>query len=227
MYCNFDYMFPDRPRRDGLHMREISEIRFETDGRRANRELIDRYVLDAVDRLPGLECCDRVAFMPFTDETVGGGNVWLTVAGDREAIVDHEAEHWNTLVEDGLVSEWGVTEVTEDWYEITGDHSELLFRLHGVANQTTKAAFEQFDEPPAPVETSPEDESDHPVGWGTMLHVITTHQEYSLEETMDAFLSGIRQTCEDVENFESPQRAAAHLDECIHRLEALRAEVDA
>lgn len=206
-------------------MREVSEIRFKTDGRQSNRKLIDRYVLDAVERLPQLECCDHVAFMPFTHETVNGGNVWLTVAGDQEAIIDHEAERWNSLVEEDLVSEWDVTEVTDNWYEITGDHSELLFRLHSVANQTTKAAFEQFDEPPAPVEPYPDEESDHSVGWATMLHVITTHQEYSLEETLDVFLSGIWQTCEDIEKFESPNQVAAHLEECIQRLETLRADL--
>ncbi|WP_323174630.1 hypothetical protein [Natrialba sp. PRR66] len=207
-------------------MQQISEVHFTTHGKTENRQLIDRYILDAVERLPQQEFCDHAAFMPLTHDAVGGSNIWITVAGDMETLVDHESDDWDDLVEEGFVSEWDVTEVTEDWYEIAGEQGgELLLRLHRVANQATKAAFEEFETPPAPVDSYPEEDAKHPVGWWMVLDTMSGHQEYSFEERVEAFLYGIRHKYEDVSKLESPEKAAQQIDECIQSLETFRNEI--
>jgi hypothetical protein len=207
-------------------MREISEIHFTTGGKAANRRLMNRYVLEAVDRLPSLEFCDRVAFMPLTHRAVDGGNLWLTVAGDREALVENESGEWDALVEEGVVSEWDVTDVTEDWDEKTGEQGgDELLRLHAIANQVTKAVYGEFDDPPAPVDAYPDEDSTRPIGWPMVLHLATAHLEYSFEEAADAFLAGIKLTYEDVSTFESRDEAVEHVDQAIHSLETFRDEL--
>ncbi|ELZ14491.1 hypothetical protein C477_20169 [Haloterrigena salina JCM 13891] len=204
-------------------MREISEIRFKTVGEAENRRLIERYVVDAIDRLPELSCCEYAAFMPVTHEAVDGSNVWLTVAGDSDALVEHESEAWDALVEADLVSEWDVTEVTEDWYETAGEQGgELLLQCHDVANQLTTAAFETFDTRPAPIDTYPNEDSNQPIGWWMVLEIAAGHQEYSFGERAELFLSGLEHTYEDIAELGSPETAAQHIDEGIRALEALR-----
>jgi hypothetical protein len=208
-------------------MREISEVRFSTGEAVENRELIERYVLDAVERLPASECCEYAAFMPLSREKIGSDAVWLTVAGDADAVVDRESETWDALVADGVASDWEVTEVTDEWYENAGERGgELLLRLHRVANRATRAAFEEFERPPAAVDAYPEEASKHPIGWWMLLTAVTGHQAYSFDDTAEAFLSGIRKTCEDVAERESSADAIRRVDDCIRSLEALRAELD-
>lgn len=208
-------------------MREVSEIRFRTGGRAANRRLVEAYVLDAVDRLPDRDFCEYVAFVPMTHDAVGGGNLWLTVAGDADALVAHESGRWDELVEEGLASGWDVTEVTEQWYDNAGRRGgEVLFRLHRVANRATKTAVEEFEERPAPLDTY-EEASNHPVGWWMVPQIVTAHQGYTLEETVDVLLRGIQHTYEDIDEFDSSDAAVSHLDDCIRSLEALRDDLDA
>jgi hypothetical protein len=204
-------------------MREISEVHFTTQDEKANKQLIDQYVEDAVDRLPTLEFCDRVAFMPLAHHSVGGPNLWLTVAGDRSALVNHESGEWDALVTEGVVSKWDVTDVTEEWYEKAGERGgELLLRLHAVANQATKAVREEFEEPPAPVNSYPNEGSSHPIGWWQVLHIVTSHQRYSFEETADVLRYGLQHTYEDIATFESTNKAVQQLEEDIQSLETFR-----
>jgi hypothetical protein len=206
-------------------MREISEIHFATGAGTDVRELLEQYVLDAVERLPETGHCEYAAFMPLTHGT--HGDVWLTVAGDGDAIVDSESQTWDELVEAGLVSEWDVTDVTGEWYDSAGEQGgELQLRLHRVANRATRAAFEEFDERPAAVEAYPDEASSYPVGWWTLLHVVAGHQAYAPGDTMELFLQGVRETCEDAVEAGSPGEAVRRIDDCIESLETLRADVE-
>jgi len=206
-------------------MREISEIHFATGAETDARELVERYVLNAVERLPETEACEYAAFVPLTHGTLD--DVWLTIAGDADAVVDSESEAWDDLVEDGLVSEWDVTDVTDEWYDKAGEQGgELKLRLHRVANRATGTAFEEFDERPAAVDAFPGEATTYSVGWWTLLHVIAGHQGYSPEETLAMFLQGTRETCEDAVEVGSSDEAVQRIDECIASLETLRADVE-
>ena len=209
-------------------MREISEIQFTTDQETENRQLIDQYVLDAVDRLPGEEFCSYAAFMPVSEDKIESNHVWLMVAGDVDAIVDHESETWETLVADGFVTEWVVTGVTDDWYRKAGEQGgELLLRLHRIANQATRAAFQEFETAPAAIDAYPGEGSKHPIGWWMLLHALAGHQEYTPDETVDLFLHGLKQACKDLDKFESSRDAQRRIDDCIHALETLQNEIGA
>lgn len=206
-------------------MREISEIHFATGTGTSARDLIERYVLDAVERLPGTEACEYAAFMPLTHGTFD--DVWLTIAGDVDAVVDSESETWDGLVADGLVSEWDVADVTDEWYDNAGEQGgELKLRLHRVANRATGDAFEEFDDRPAAVDAFPGEATSYSVGWWTLLHVIAGHQGYSPEETLAMFLRGTREACEDAVEVGSADEAVQRIDECIESLETLRADVE-
>jgi hypothetical protein len=163
--------------------------------------------------------------MPLTHGTFD--DVWLTVAGDVDAVVDSEAETWDDLVADGLVAEWDVTDVTEEWYGNAGEQGgELKLRLHRVANRATGAAFAEFGERPAAVDASPDEATEYSVGWWTLLHVVAGHQGYAPEETLAMFLQGTRETCEDAVEVGSSDEAVQRIDECIESLETLRADVE-
>ena len=206
-------------------MREISEIHFETGSEADARDLVERYVLDAVERLPGTDHCEYAAFTPLSYGP--HDDVWLVVAGDGDAIVDEESVEWDALVEAGLVSAWDVRDVTDERYASTGERGgELQLRLHRVANRTTRAAVEEFDEAPAAVDAYPEEESDYPVGWWTLLHIVAVHQEYSPEETLSMFLQGVRESAEDVAGAGTADEAADRIDDCIESLETLRGEIE-
>lgn len=79
--------------------------------------------------------------------------------------------------------------------------------------------------PPA-VDACPDEASKHPVGWWMLLHVVAGHQGYAFEETVEAFLCGVREACEDVAKFESADDALREPDRCIRSLESRRADIE-
>lgn len=205
-------------------MREIARVEFETTGAAADRRLVREYVLDAVARLPDTAACDRVGYAPQGQVPSDGGAVLLFLEGDIDAVVERERDRWDALVDAGLALDWAVIDGTDRFVDIFGERGgELYLRLHHAASRMSAVVFEEFDAPPAAVDAHPDEDGSVETGWWSLLHQLTVHQGYALEDELAAYERCLEHTLDNIAEHESPERAVARIDEIVAALEDRRA----
>lgn len=223
-------------------MPERVSLQFSTGNQENAAQFIEEYVLDALDRVPEMDACDSFTFVPGQsatgDRTTGlqipppDHPIYLTIRGETDEIIDAERDRWDSLVEKGVVTEWGVLKSTdrEEMVEELGEErTTLLARSSNLSAQMAKLAYEECDEldiVPAAVETYPDAESDAaPFGWWAVLHTVTVQLNYSLAEELDAYRYGIEHTLRNFAESEGEAEAEARLDDLEDALEAMRDSV--
>jgi hypothetical protein len=212
-------------------MTEQLLVHFTTTGPEADERLIRDYVLEAVDRLPELSSCDGVGFVPAGHKPIEGGLVLLQIVGDVDAVVENERDRWDALVEEGLAEDWSRGESDRDIVSHWGEKgAELRTRHDLLAARMSRLVFEEFDTPPDPVDSYPEEEDDREsptgIGWWTLLHILTLQQGYPYGMEIDAYAEGIRDALHHIVLYEGPEPANVKIDEVIETLEEARVEVD-
>lgn len=204
-------------------MREIGRVDFATNGAAADRRFIEAYLSDAVSRLPETPGCDRIGYAPQGHVLTDEGGVLLFLDGDLGALVELERGKWDALVDDGLLLDWEVTDVTERFSKTFGERGgELYLRLHHCASLMSEIVFDEFRTPPAAVDAYPAESSKATIGWWAILHLLTVHQGYPLEDELDAYAHGLEHTLDNIAEFEGPDRAADTIDELVETLETRR-----
>jgi hypothetical protein len=223
-------------------MAERVSLQFSTGSQENAERFIEHYLLDALDRVPEMDACDSFTFVPghpaTGDRTAGlqvpspDHPIYLTIRGETDEIIDAERDRWNSLVEDGVVTEWEKTKTTdraEMVEELGEERATLLARSSNLSAQMAKLAYEEFDELgviPAAVETYPDEESDAaPFGWWAVIHTVTVQLNYSLAEELDAYRYGIEHTLRNFAEFEGADEAETRLDDLIADLETMREAV--
>lgn len=223
-------------------MAEGISIKFSTSSRENAEQFLTEYVLDALDRVQDMEACDCFTFVP--DQSATGDRttglmvqppdypIVLTIRGETDEVIDAEQERWNSLAEEGVVTEWEVkrsTDVDEIIDELGEERARLLAHSSNLSAQMARLAyneFEKFGKVPAAVETYPDADSDAaPFGWWAVLHSVTVQLNYSLAEELDAYRYGIEHVLRNIAEFEGEDEAEARLDDTIETLKAIRGEV--
>lgn len=211
-------------------MAEHFHVHFSTTGPAADRQLIREYVLDAVERLPDMAACERVGFVPAGHKPGVDGLVILEVFGGQDAIVVHERGRWDELIDTGLAEDWETVTDVPDPTEYYGENgADLRARLSMLAARLSRLVFDEFDEPPDPVDEHPEEAAERATktgtGWWTLLHCLTLHQAIPYEQEVEAYAEGIRDALIHLAEYRERDAVEAKLDEVTESLEAIRREV--
>lgn len=163
-------------------MAEAISIEFSTRSQENAERFLTEYVLEALDRVQDMEACDCFTFVPDQsatgDRTTGlqvpppDHRIVLTIRRKTDEVIDAEQDRWNSLVEDGVVTEWEIkrsTDVDEIVDELGEKRARLLAHSSNLSAQMAKRAYKEFEEfgnVPAAVETYPDADSDEaPFGW--------------------------------------------------------------
>lgn len=205
-------------------------IEFSLPSRDAEERFVREYAVDAVERLHEDPACERFVYIRAGEaEQFDGGGVIVDVHGDAEAVVESEQERWDALVADGLVTGWeraGVP-LMDHLTEYYGrDGAELSEHLRYVATRMSTAAFAELDGQVAPEDAYP-DEGEGPVGWWTVLHILSNQQGYTGEAEIDSVMRIVENGLFNIAASEGEDAANEKLDELIAFLEATREELPA
>jgi len=204
-------------------MNEVLGVRFTTGGKDKNRQLVQEYILDAVERLPRLDYVEHSSFIQSTQQAPERASVVLSAVGDRDRLVENESQRWDELVEQELIIDWRTTDYTELWEEQYGDRAlELRLHFSEIANQTSQLIFERFDEAPSVIDAFPEENNAHPIGWYTLLHQLTLQQGYSFDEELDAYTQLLKMTIRNLTNVEEEEHVNKKIDNIISELDEIR-----
>lgn len=223
-------------------MPESISLQFST-GSQANAErFLTEYVLDAVDRVQDMDACDCFTFVPSQpatgDRTAGlqvpppDHTIVLTIRGDTDDIIDAEQDRWNTLVEEGIITEWEVkrsADVEELVDELGQKRATLVAHTSNLSARVATLAYEAFENlgtTPGAIDTYPDEESDAaPFGWWSVLHTVTVQLNYSLAEEVEAYRYGIEHALRNVVEFEGEDETETRLDDVIETLESMRTDI--
>lgn len=223
-------------------MPESVSLQFST-GTKANAErFLTEYVLNAIDRVQDMDACDCFTFVPSQpatgDRTTGlqvpppDHTIVLTIRGETDDIIDAERERWNTLVEDGILTEWEVKRSVdvEDLVDDLGQKRAMLVaHTSNLSAQVAALAYEAFDDlgtTPGAIDTYPDETSDAaPFGWWSVLHTVTVQLNYSLAEEVEAYRYGLEHALRNIAEHEGEDKAEAWLDDLIETLEAKRTDI--
>ena len=205
-------------------------VQFKTAGPAADERLVREYILEAVDRLPKQPDCEGVGFVPAGQKPGVDGLVLLHVVGDADAVVRRERDRWNALLEDGLVEDWTTEEAEEAMITEWGENGTALrTRLDVLAARMSVLVYDEFDEPPDPVDAYPAEADDRAsptgVGWWTLLHLLTLQRGYDYASEVDAYTEGITDGLVHVAQYEGSDIAREKLDEVVALLEDAREDL--
>lgn len=208
-------------------MTEHRLVHFTTTGPAADRQLVQEYVLEAVDRLERHPACQGLGFTPAGQKPGIDGLVLLQIVGDTETVIEHERDRWDALVDAGLAEDW-TTETVDPAAQWGDNGAALRSRLDTLAARLSKLVYEAFDTRPHPVDEHPREVGDREtptgVGWWTLLHILTLQQGYSYDEEIEAYTEGMRDALYKTIQYEGFDIASEKIDEVIESLEALRGE---
>ena len=151
----------------------------------------------------------------------------LHVVGDADAVVRRERDRWNALLDDGLVEDWTTEEAEEAMTTEWGENGTALrTRLDVLAARMSVMVYDEFDEPPDPVDANPAEAevraSPTGVGWWTLLHLLTLQRGYDYASEVDAYTEGIKDGLVHVAQYEGSDIAREKLDEVVALLEDVR-----
>lgn len=205
-------------------------LHFATTGPAADRRLIQEYVIEAVERLPKLAECDGIGFVPAGHKPGVDGLVILEIFGDTEAVVAHEGDRWDELVENGLAEDWtSVTDVPDPAGYYGEEGAELRARLSMLAARLSRLVFDEFDRPPDAVDEYPDEANERAArtgtGWWTLLHYLSLHQAIPYEQEVDAYAEGIRDALLNLAEYREREAVEAKLEEVSARLDTTRGPV--
>ncbi len=222
-------------------MPESVSLRFST-GSRANAErFLTEYVPNAIDRVQDMDACDCFTFVPSQpatgDRTTGlqvpppDHTIVLTIRGDTDDIINAERDRWDTLAEEGIITEWEVkrsADVDELVDELGEKRATLVAHTSNLSARVATLAYQTFEDlgtVPGAVETYPDESDAAPFGWWSVLHTVTVQLNYSLAEELEAYRYGIEHALRNVAEHEGEDEAEARLDDVIETLEAMRTDI--
>jgi len=87
-------------------MNEITMIAFKTDGPEADKQFIEEYVLDLVERTSEMDEWERVGYARSGQGPIDGGQVSVFFEGDPKTVISAEADRWDELISAGFADEW-------------------------------------------------------------------------------------------------------------------------
>jgi hypothetical protein len=208
---------------------EHERIWFTTPDIETERQFIDEYILDAVERMDAHEACEKFIFVRAGhDPSLDEGAVIVEFYGEPETIIDQETERWESLVSDGPLSEWerqdvAVPDVLAEHY---GEQGVVLHEeLRHLATQMAPLALSAFESPPDAVDEYPE-EPEGDVGWYRLLHILCNHQGYELDREREANLKNLEAFLDVKAQTDGVDTAQETIDEYIERLEQVREDVE-
>lgn len=209
-------------------MFERVRVDFETDGVAADDRLVREYALPATERLRDLDACEDAGYLRYGHEPGrGGGMVSLFVRGDADAVVAAERDRWDELAASGLVREWTVRDHPPLVEQFGEEGAVLSDRFIYLASRMSAHVYEEFDDPPAPADSFPDEGDGVPVGWWTLLHFLADQQAYGADDEIDAYAEGIRNRLFALTKYHGVERASDRIDDLIADLEATRERCEA
>lgn len=209
-------------------MFERVRVDFETDGVEADDRFVREYALSATERLRGLDVCEDAGYLRYGHEPGReGGMVSLFVRGDTDAVVAAERDRWDGLVASGLAREWTVRDHPPLVEQFGEEGAVLSDRLIHLASRMSARVYEEFDDPPAPADSVPDEGGEVPVGWWTLLHFLADQQAYDADDEIDAYAEGVRNRLFALTKYHGAERASDRIDDLIADLEATRDQCEA
>lgn len=206
-----------------------SRIWFRTPDIDAERQFVDEYILDAVERMDSADDCEKFIFIRAGHSpSLDGGAVVVDIYGDPEAVIERETQRWNSLVEDGPLDEWEHEEI--DFPNLLADEFgeqgvALHEELRDLASRMAPLVLDEFQSPPAVVDAFPDEDGDQ-VGWYRLLHFLCNHQGYDLDVEREAYLKNLEAFLETEAQTDGVDAAQAMADEYVDRLEQVRADLE-
>ena len=224
-------------------MPEAVSLRFSTGSTADAERFLTEYVFDAIDRVQDMDACDCFTFVPSQpatgDRTTGlqvpppDHTIVLTIRGETDDIIDAERDRWDTLVDEGIVTEWEFkrsVDVDELVDELGQKRATLVAHTSNLSARVAALAYEAFEDlgtTPGAIETYPDEESDGaPFGWWSVLHNVTVQLNYSIDEEVKAYRYGLEHTLRNIAEYEGEDEAEARLNEVIETLEAIRTDIE-
>lgn len=205
-------------------MQAVTEVVLSTSGESANRELIEEYIFEAIDRLRERDSIENASFTQQTHGSDDTASVSLTLVGDTDPVVDDESARWEQLAQQGLILDWDLNDYTELWDQQADESMQLRLELSDIATEASKLAFDKFAEPPAIVEEYPDKETLYPIGWYTLLHQLTLQQGYDVDDELDAYTQLLRLTLDNLRNHEGNEYTNTRIDEIVESIEEKRVD---
>ena len=209
-------------------MSELLYISFQTGGSAEDRQLIEEYVLDLVERAPEMDGCERVGYARSGQAPIDGGQVSILFDGSPEQVIDTEADHWDELVAAGFAEEWTRNDERnlDQMEEILGEQgAQLHLRQIDFTAKLSPLVFEAYNLRPDPVDEFPEEDAPTPIGWWGVLHNLTVQMGYPLTDEIAAYTQGTRHTLKNIAQYSGPEQAEDELDQVIDELEGMREEI--
>lgn len=223
-------------------MPESVSLRFSTGSQSNAERFLTEYVLDAIGRVQDMDACDCFTFVPSQpatgDRTKGlqvpppDQQIVLTIRGETDDVIDAERDRWNTLLEEGIITEWEVkrsADVDEVVDELGEKRATLVAHTSNLSARVARLAYEAFEDlgtVPGAVETYPDEGDTAPFGWWSVLHTVTVQLNYSLFEEVEAYRYGIEHALRNVAEYEGAEEADARLADVIETLEGVRADIE-
>lgn len=208
---------------------EHTRIWFTTPDIDAERQFVDEYVLDAVERMEDLDASEKFIFVRAGhDPSLDEGAVIVDIYGDPETVIDREAETWDELIEEGPLGEWEQqdVDVPEALAEHYGEQGTVLHEeLRDLATRIAPLALDAFDSPPAAVDEYPEEDGDG-VGWHRLFHILCNHQGYELEREREMHIESLERSIDVLARTEGIDAAQSKTDEYVERLERVREDIE-
>lgn len=206
-----------------------SRIWFRTPDIETERQFVDEYILDAVERMDAAADCEKFIFIRAGHSpSLDGGAVVVDIYGDPDAVIERETPRWDALVDDGPLREWEHEEIDLPGLiaDEFGEQGVVLHEeLRDLASRTAPVILGEFQSPPAVVDAFPEEDTDQ-VGWYRLLHFLCNHQGYDLDVEREAYLKNLEGYLETKAQTDGVDAAQATADEYVDRLEQVRADLE-
>ena len=209
-------------------MSELLYISFQTGGSAEDRQLIEEYVLDLVERASEMDGCERVGYARSSQGPIDEGGVSVLFDGSPEQIIAAEADRWDELISAGFADEWTHKEDRNlDAMEaVLGEQgAQLHIRQIDLAGRLSQHTLEEFESRPDPVDEFPEEDVPTPIGWWGVLHNLTVQMGYPLTDEIAAYTQGTKHTLKNIAQYGGPEQAEKELDQVIDELEEMREEI--
>lgn len=206
-----------------------SRIWFRTPDIETERQFVDEYILDAVERMDAAEDCEKFIFIRAGHApSLDCGAVVVDIYGDPDAVIERETQRWNSLVDDGPLREWEHEEIDLPnlLADEFGEQGVVLHEeLRDLASRMAPLVLDDFQSPPAVVDAFPEEDGS-PVGWYRLLHFLCNHQGYDIDVEREAYLKNLETSIDTKAQIDGVDAAQATVDEYVEQLEQVRDDVE-
>lgn len=210
-----------------------NSFQFTTSSPEDAQQFVTDYLLDATARIADLDGCETPGFAYGRHPETGERSVIsMTVIGDADKVIESEKSRWHRYQEEGLLDDWE-KQMTMEQAEVESINGEkatsLVPQINSLTTEMARTAYEHFDPletKPAAVDTFPDEDAEAgPVGWWTVLHILTVQLNYTLDEELDAYLRGIEHTLRNFAEYEGGEAVDERLDTIREELDRMQDEV--